>query len=160
MRANRREFIRTVLGVVTAGGLSACFPGANKGGSTDTGAGNQNDSGNWSDDTSVPEGAIAIRLSDYPDLEKVGGQAYINSSVGPLIVARISESEFVCLSSVCTHAGCSVVYRSSQDDFYCPCHGSVFADDGTVLNGPATTPLASYDTTYDEANGRVIIQLY
>ena len=37
----------------------------------------------------------------------------------------------------------------------CPCHGSVFNIDGSVMNGPASTPLRVYPASLD-ANKLVI----
>ena len=42
-------------------------------------------------------------------------------------------------SAQCTHRGCTV--KQVSDGFDCPCHGSKFAPDGHVLEGPATQPL-------------------
>jgi len=44
------------------------------------------------------------------------------------------------VSTVCTHLGC--VVRTSSEGFHCPCHGSEFAPDGTVVKGPAPKALA------------------
>lgn len=44
-------------------------------------------------------------------------------------------------SAVCTHAGCQVAWNSTEQCWDCSCHGSHFAPDGVVLNGPATLPL-------------------
>ena len=43
------------------------------------------------------------------------------------------------ISTVCTHLGCIV--RPTAHGFECPCHGSMFAPDGTVMRGPAPRPL-------------------
>ena len=43
------------------------------------------------------------------------------------------------ISTACTHLGCIV--RHSAEGFECPCHGSRFAHDGTVLQGPAPQAL-------------------
>ncbi len=44
--------------------------------------------------------------------------------------------------TTCTHAGCEVGKPSTNDhQFDCPCHGSRFALDGSVLAGPARLPL-------------------
>jgi cytochrome b6-f complex iron-sulfur subunit len=46
---------------------------------------------------------------------------------------------FRCLSAVCTHLGCTV-NRTGQG-YHCPCHGSVFDDQGSVKSGPAPRAL-------------------
>jgi glycine/D-amino acid oxidase-like deaminating enzyme len=37
----------------------------------------------------------------------------------------------------CTHMGCRTVVNTVEETIDCPCHGSRFAPDGTVLTGPA-----------------------
>lgn len=40
------------------------------------------------------------------------------------------------ISSVCTHLGC-ITKREKSGSFRCPCHGSVFDEEGRVVAGPA-----------------------
>jgi Rieske Fe-S protein len=42
----------------------------------------------------------------------------------------------------CSHLGCSINFNSDARTFDCPCHGSRFHLDGTVLHGPAQNPLS------------------
>jgi cytochrome b6-f complex iron-sulfur subunit len=44
------------------------------------------------------------------------------------------------IDAVCTHLGC-LVEQKTGEGFACPCHGSRFATDGQVQNGPASKPL-------------------
>ena len=52
-----------------------------------------------------------------------------------------TESGFSALSLLCTHLGCTV--DAKQDGFACPCHGSLYGMDGSLLRGPAVQPLAT-----------------
>ncbi len=51
-----------------------------------------------------------------------------------MAVFRDAEGVFA-ISTVCTHLGCIV--RPTAEGFECPCHGSLFAADGSVTQGPA-----------------------
>jgi cytochrome b6-f complex iron-sulfur subunit len=42
----------------------------------------------------------------------------------------------------CPHLGCSYAYDDGLRHFLCPCHGSQFALDGSIVHGPATSPLS------------------
>ena len=42
----------------------------------------------------------------------------------------------------CPHLGCSYAFDDGKRHFVCPCHGSEFALDGTIIHGPATAPLS------------------
>jgi len=45
------------------------------------------------------------------------------------------------VSITCTHMGCTLHWNGAETSWDCPCHGSRFATDGGVLNGPAVEPL-------------------
>lgn len=56
-------------------------------------------------------------------------------------VSRDMEGVLRAVSARCTHLGCIVNWNDAERSWDCPCHGSRFAPDGTVLQGPATQPL-------------------
>jgi hypothetical protein len=43
----------------------------------------------------------------------------------------------------CTHQGCVLRRDNALDTWDCPCHGSRFAPNGSVIQGPAAKPLAA-----------------
>jgi Rieske Fe-S protein len=49
----------------------------------------------------------------------------------------------------CSHLGCSVALNTDAKSFDCPCHGSRFHLDGTVLHGPAAYPLSHLNWQQD-----------
>ncbi len=75
-------------------------------------------------------------------LTQNGGYIY-NSGI---IIARTVNSAYVAVSQTCTHQGNTIVYDKSTNQFFCPAHGSRFATDGSVVNGPASSPLTRYMT--------------
>ena len=42
----------------------------------------------------------------------------------------------------CPHLGCSYDFDDGKQHFVCPCHGSEFALDGSIIHGPASSPLS------------------
>jgi glycine/D-amino acid oxidase-like deaminating enzyme/nitrite reductase/ring-hydroxylating ferredoxin subunit len=46
------------------------------------------------------------------------------------------------LSPTCTHMGCTVKWNTAERSWDCPCHGSRFHWDGSVLQGPALDGLS------------------
>jgi glycine/D-amino acid oxidase-like deaminating enzyme/nitrite reductase/ring-hydroxylating ferredoxin subunit len=60
-------------------------------------------------------------------------------------VFRDDDGTLHAVSLRCTHMGCLLRFNAAERSWDCPCHGSRFDVDGTVLEGPAVTPLARRD---------------
>lgn len=68
-------------------------------------------------------------------------------------VARDLDGTLRGVDAACTHMGCIVAHDSERACWQCPCHGSRFALDGSVLQGPALKPLEQVDVTELDAPG-------
>jgi cytochrome b6-f complex iron-sulfur subunit len=60
------------------------------------------------------------------------------------------------LDAVCTHLGC-LVEPHEDGGFMCPCHDSLFDDEGRALSGPATKPLQHLYLWFDEEQGQLLV---
>jgi cytochrome b6-f complex iron-sulfur subunit len=63
----------------------------------------------------------------------------------PAILIRTVSGDYVALSAVCTHLGCTVQYRSDLHEIWCPCHNGMYDLNGRNVSGPPPKPLAKYD---------------
>ncbi len=48
---------------------------------------------------------------------------------------------------ICTHLGCTPGLPDPDHRMTCPCHGSIYAIDGSVIQGPAEKPLQAVKLT-------------
>ena len=81
----------------------------------------------------------ADALTSTGEVPEGGGTIFANEQV---VVTQPTAGEFKCFTAVCTHQGC-VVSSVEGGSINCACHGSAFSiADGSVENGPATSPLA------------------
>lgn len=85
----------------------------------------------------------AGRPDDYPD----GSVTFLEQE--RVFVVRQGNT-FRCLSSTCTHLGCTV--NRAERGYHCPCHGSVFDDEGTVKSGPAPRGLEWFSVALSKDN--------
>ncbi|HSK15037.1 MAG TPA: FAD-dependent oxidoreductase [Gaiellaceae bacterium] len=86
------------------------------------------------------------RLRPRPGREDVDGLAPGEGTVARVrgrhyAVHRDDTGKLHVLSARCPHLGCLVGWSSADRTWECPCHGSRFAADGTLLQGPATRDL-------------------
>jgi cytochrome b6-f complex iron-sulfur subunit len=92
-------------------------------------------------------------------LATLDGSLTVRAPRDTLVVVRTSPTALVALSSICTHQGCEVRYDRTAKVLNCPCHGSRFSLAGTVLRGPASSPLTKYMTQFDQGMNLLTIML-
>ncbi len=124
----RRRVIAGTAGLGLATPLLAACGGDS--GSTGTDTGSSSDGG----------GSAGEALGPTSDVPVGGGTIFADQKV---VVTQPDKGDFKAFTAVCTHQGCTVG-KVEGDKILCPCHGSAFSvDDGSVVNGPATEPLAA-----------------
>ena len=99
----------------------------------------------------LQENVLVVKqlVQDYltkPQNEKLselqaGDSAIVDSEGETFAAYRAPDGELFAVSPVCTHVGCKVHWNSVETSWDCPCHGSRFRPDGTVIEGPAILPL-------------------
>ncbi|ARQ11217.1 FAD dependent oxidoreductase protein [Rhizobium etli] len=79
------------------------------------------------------------------DRLRPGEGAIVREGMTKIAAFRGDDGTLYRRSATCTHVGCHVHWNSLERCWDCPCHGSHFAVDGTVLNAPAVSPLTEID---------------
>lgn len=83
---------------------------------------------------------------------------YADNSVTFLGAERVfivrRGNTFRCISAICTHLGCTV--NRTKNGYHCPCHGSVFNNQGKVVHGPAPRPLPWFLVTLSKDGSLVV----
>ncbi len=108
-------------------------------------------------DPDIPIGGpFTITISQFTGLATVGTVVDIGHERA---VVRTSGTTFLALSRICTHEQCDTNVTNNR--FECPCHGSIFAADGSVIRGPSTgesiTPLRQLNVVFDQAAGTLTV---
>ena len=84
------------------------------------------------------------------------GQGKILDLNGRKVAAcRDEHGKVLLCSPVCTHLKCIVAWNQAEQTWDCPCHGSRFLPDGTVMAGPAEENLEKIEGATDEDNSPV-----
>lgn len=96
---------------------------------------------------SAPESVAAA-----PSFKSIGTVAQLDKD-GSLVSAdkKITvvrdpkdKTKLLAVNTACTHKGCTVLWKSDKKQYVCPCHDAEFAANGSVIAGPAKTPLPNY----------------
>ncbi|MCW2992028.1 MAG: [Fe-S]-binding protein, partial [Solirubrobacterales bacterium] len=84
-----------------------------------------------------------LRGADAGSFDEVpAGEARLVRDGAKLVGAyRDDDGALHTVNPTCTHVGCRLGWNTAERSWDCPCHGSRFDTDGTVLQGPATAPL-------------------
>lgn len=93
-------------------------------------------------ESAISAGVAKIPLSELGKLEK--GQSLLvklPADAPEILIATLEDGTYLASSADCTHMSCTVAFEARAKEWVCDCHGSRFALDGKVLEGPADEPL-------------------
>jgi cytochrome b6-f complex iron-sulfur subunit len=94
-------------------------------------------------ETAATNEADAGVANDSEFLQK--GYKIVRFGSEPVIVVRVSETDFRAFAAVCTHLACIVEYSKSKQHIECNCHNGQFNLQGQVVGGPPRRPLTPFD---------------
>jgi Rieske Fe-S protein len=101
--------------------------------------------------SAAPMGGTVLGLA--ADIPVGGGKVYTTAQV---VVTQPAMGQYKAFSAICTHVGC-ICNQVAGGTINCPCHGAKFKiTDGSVVAGPATTPLAGASVTV--TGGKIYLQ--
>ena len=81
----------------------------------------------------IPQDGTPVAVTVKDNLDDAWNR-FKDVPVGSIWLRKNPDGQIVVFNSVCPHLGCSVNYRRSENDFFCPCHTSAFDLDGTKTN--------------------------
>ncbi len=111
-------------------------------------------------DAWVPAGPLENYPVGTPTLfnftrTKVNGWERTANTYG-VYIYRVSETETVVLSNVCTHLACRVKWQQEGQIYHCPCHDADFGPKGEIIRGPQDKPLNHLNSKVE--NGTLLIE--
>ncbi len=62
----------------------------------------------------------------------------------PVLLLRVSETEWRAFSAVCSHLNCTVQFNEAKSMIWCACHNGYYDLSGRVASGPPPRPLQEY----------------
>lgn len=94
---------------------------------------------------------IAFSLDEQPRLREPNGfvRAEVDARDARVIIINRPDVGIIALDMSCPHMGCDVDWLPDTGELECSCHGSRFAANGDVLEGPAEEALDAYVVTRD-----------
>ena len=100
----------------------------------------------------VAQRFVGDRLRSKPSLDEVrpGEGAVVRLHGRDVAAYRGEDGTVSAVSARCTHLGCLVSFNGAERTWDCPCHGSRFATDGRVIEGPARHRLRRVDIMAEE----------
>lgn len=99
----------------------------------------------------VTTGSTQVHVSEI-----ASGQGWAGKIQDTNVAVYNNDGELIVLQNVCTHRKCQTDWNQNEQTWDCPCHGSKYNSDGSLLRGPAKNPLSRLD--YAVEDGQIVLK--
>ncbi len=96
---------------------------------------------------------VDLTHQQYSKLKTAGEYVYVAN----IIIANAAGA-MVALSKICTHEGATIQFRTAENDFLCPNHGSQFNLNGSVKLSPASNALQVFQTELTNNGNSLVVK--
>jgi Rieske Fe-S protein len=93
----------------------------------------------------IPEATTAqVEAGSTNDPELLGrGFKIVRFGADPVILIRVSDTEYRAFTATCTHLDCVVEFRQREQLIWCNCHNGQYDLNGRNVAGPPPRPLTA-----------------
>ena len=110
---------------------------------------------------SLPEDGTPAKFEVVQEKVVDAWTTYKDVPVGAVYLTKKGK-EVIAFNLKCPHLGCAIDYRKQSNDYFCPCHNSSFALDGSITteNSPSPRPMDTMETKVEKGQVWIRFQHY
>jgi len=86
---------------------------------------------------------VEAGLTNDPELIEMGYKI-IRFGAEPVILVRVSDTDFRAFAATCTHLDCIVEFQKPEQRIWCNCHNGEYNLNGQQVAGPPPKPLQPF----------------
>lgn len=101
---------------------------------------------------------VSGKISPLPKQQDIppGGAEVINWHGEKTGAYRDEDNQLHMLDVTCTHMGCELSWNNAERTWDCPCHGSRFTPEGSIIEGPALNYLKPVEESRNDVEPNII----
>ena len=111
----------------------------------------------------VEESTFSLSDPGLEALQEIGGSVCYEHGATDILLIRVDDDLILGFNQICPHQnqplgqcrgdGSQALWDQEEKTLTCPWHESVFATDGSVLEGPSRSPIETYRVEFDPDSG-------
>ncbi len=108
----------------------------------------------------VINGGVVVNSEGLAGIDSLGGAAYIQG-IGlekPVLIIKMGKGDYLAFENKCTHGGRKLDPKADGSGLRCcSVNHSTYDLEGKNLTGPAKSPVAKYDTAFENGELRLTL---